>query len=401
MSHHDDHELSIFTAALHAGRRLPHHQSRPATPPIFPSVGYVYESLGDAAAALAGEKKDFIYQRMSGPTQVMVEEAIATMEAADDAVCFGSGMAALYAALLAVAHKGGKLLAAEHIYGPTRNLMGWLHANMDIDVHYVDMLDLEKTGRAMKEIAPTAVILEVLTNPLVRVHNLPAIAEMAHDVGAQAVVDNTFATPFLIQPLDYGADLVVHSATKFLNGHGDALAGVIAGPSDLCHVIREHRQLLGAVLGPFEAWLLLRGIRTLPVRMQYASRNARQIAAWLTDHDRVNRVFYPGLTTDNGNALAADLFRRGYFGAMMAFEVTGLDKAGAFRLIDALRIIKPVTSLGDVETLISHPATASHRGLAPEERCALGITDGVMRLSIGLEDPNDLAMDLAQAIGAV
>jgi cystathionine beta-lyase/cystathionine gamma-synthase len=401
MSHDTDREMSVFTAALHSGRKPPAHHSTPASPPIFPSVGYTYESLSDAAAALAGDKKDFIYLRMSGPNQEMLEETIAAMEIADDAVCFGSGMAALYAALLAVAHKGGAILAAEHIYGPTRKLMGWLHANMDIGAHYVDMLDLDKTEQAMKTIQPTAVILEVLTNPLVRVHDLPAIADMAHEVGAQVVVDNTFATPFLIQPLDYGADLVMHSASKFLSGHGDLLAGVVAGPSDLCKVMRGHRQLLGAVLAPFDAWLLLRGIRTMPVRMQYASRSARQIAAWLSDHDRVSRVFYPGLTTDAGNALAGELFRRGYFGAMLAFEVAGLDKAGAFAFIDSLRLIDPVTSLGHEESLISHPATASHRDLTPESRAALGITDGVMRLSIGLEDPNDLAADLGQALKAV
>jgi cystathionine beta-lyase/cystathionine gamma-synthase len=401
MSHDTNREPSIFTTALHAGRRPPPHKSTPSVPPIFTSVGYTYEALEDAAAALAGEKKDFIYLRMSGPNQEMLEEAIAAMELADDAVCFGSGMAALYVAILAVAHKGGKILAAEHIYGPTRKLMGWLHANMDIGAHYVDMLDLDKTEQAIKTIQPTAIILEVLTNPLVRVHDLPAIADMAHDVGAQVIVDNTFATPFLIQPMDYGADLVMHSASKFLSGHGDLLAGVVAGPSDLCNVMRDHRQLLGAVLGPFDAWLLLRGIRTLPVRMQYSSRSARQIAAWLTDHERIGRVFYPGLTTDAGNALAAELFRRGYFGAMLAFEVAGLDKMGAFKLIDSLRVIDPVTSLGHEESLISHPATASHRDLTPEARSALGITDGVMRLSIGLEDPNDLAADLAQAIAAV
>jgi len=401
MSQNADREPSLFTTALHAGRRPPPHKSTPASPPIFPSVGYTYENLSDAAAALAGEKKDFIYLRMSGPNQEMLEETIAAMEGAEDAVCFGSGMAALYAALVAAAQKGGKILAAAHIYGPTRKLMGWLHTAMGIEAHYVDMLDLDRAAQAMRTVRPTAVILEVLTNPLVRVHDLPAIADMAHEVGAQVVVDNTFATPFLICPMDYGADVVMHSASKFLNGHGDLLAGVVAGSSALCQAMRDHRQLLGAVLGPFDAWLLLRGIRTLPVRMQYASRAARQIAAWLSDHERIGRVFYPGLTTDPCNALASELFRRGYFGAMMAFEIAGLDKAGAFRLIDSLRLIDPVTSLGHEETLISHPATASHRDLTPEARAALGITDGTMRLSIGLEDPNDLALDLAQAMNAV
>jgi cystathionine beta-lyase/cystathionine gamma-synthase len=392
---------SVFTTCAQAGLRLPASQARPAMPPIVPSVGFIYENMQQTDAALGDDSTDFVYSRHGAPTQAAFEEAVARLEGADEAVSFSSGMAALHAAILVVAHKGGHIVAGDLLYGATRTLLGWLSANMDMEIHYVDLRDLDATQALIKRIEPTALICEVLTNPTVRMIDLPPVVEMAHSVAAQVVVDNTFATPFLLCPLEHGADLVVHSATKFLNGHGDVLGGVLAGPPDMCRVARNHRKLLGAMFGPFDAWLALRGLRTLPVRMRQASLTARRVAAWLAAHPRIKRVYYPGLTEDEGYQVAKRLFREGFFGAVLAFEVDGATRADAFKLVESLRLIRPVTSLGDPATLISHPATSSHRALDVGEREGLGITEGLLRLSVGLEDPQDLVGDLNGALSAL
>ena len=391
---------SIFTSAVHSGTP-PMDKARPHVTSIVPSVGFIYESMDDTDAAMECGPRDLIYARVAGPTQIAFEDAIAALEGAETAVSFSSGMAALHAAILTVAHPGGHILAAEALYGTTLRLLEWLDANLDITVHTVDLSDLTATRVLVDEVEPTALICESITNPTMRVADLPTIATMVHAVGGQVVVDNTFATPYLLRPLEQGADLIVHSATKFISGHGDVLAGVVAGPSDLCHVAHEHRKLMGAALGAFEAYLALRGLRTLPLRMRQACNNALRVAAWLKEQPGVNRVMYPGNPDHPDHATAKKLLREGAFGAMLAFELAEANQAQAFAFIEALRLCQPVTSLGDLTTLASHPATASHRSLTPEERAELGISDGLIRLSVGVEDPADIIGDLAQAFEAL
>jgi cystathionine gamma-synthase len=276
--------------------------------------------------------------------------------------------------------------------------LAWLSETSGIVVHYVDFLDPEAVREVINQAMPDAVICEVLTNPLVRVVPIDIIVAYAHEAGAIVIVDNTFATPFLLRPIEVGADLVVHSTTKYLNGHGDVLGGVIAGPKTLITRALLHRNLLGANLGPFEAWLTLRGLRTFAVRMRQGSLSARQIAAWLVEQDPINAVYYPGLSSDAGNQIAGTLFHGRNYGAIMAFELFDAERQDAFAFVKRLKVIQPVTSLGDINSLIAHPATASHRNWSREERLAQGITEGTLRLSIGIEDPNDLIADLKQAL---
>jgi len=392
---------NIFTAAVHSGQAPPMRGANPHVAPIVPSVGYTYESMQETDAALGGGPRDFIYARLGGPNQVAFEDAIAALEGAEGALSFSSGMAALHAALLSVAHAGGHMLVAEGLYGATLRLARWLDANMDITIHTVDLTDLEATRLLIDEVEPTALICEVLINPTARVVDLPAIAMMVHAVGGQVVVDNTFATPYLLRPLELGADLVVHSATKFINGHGDVLAGVLAGPPDLCRVAFDHRKLMGAMLGPFDAWLALRGLRTLPLRMRQACDSAAQVAAWLKEQRGVSQVLYPGDPDSPDHGVAKRLFREGTFGAMFAFELADADQAKAFAFVEALQLCQPVTSLGELDTLVAHPASSSQRTLTPEERAARGVTDGLLRVSVGLEDPADLIADFEQALRAL
>ncbi len=400
-------EKSIYTLAVRAGYTPPADRAIPAVHPIVPSVGFVHPTMQEAEQALGlvaarpDDPASYVYSRHGGPNQAAFEQAVASLEGAEAAACLSSGMAALYAAVLAVVQPAGTIVAAEQLYGVTRSLLDWLAANMGMKVHYADFLDRESVCHTIEDRAPDAVLCEVLTNPLARVVEVDAIADSARRAGATLIVDNTFATPFLLRPLGLGAGLVVHSATKFLNGHGDMLGGVVAGRAELVDKVYAVRKLLGAALGAFDAWLALRGLRTLAVRMRQSCENARHIAERLAAHRGIRLVYYPGLPSDAGHTAASRLFRRGYYGSLMAFEINGLDRAGVFAFMEHLRIIRPVTSLGDVYSLILHPASSSHRALSPEQREALGIHEGTLRLSAGIEDADDLVDDLRQALQAV
>lgn len=397
-----DKPYSIFTQSAQAGYEPPTPGGTPAAPSIVPSVGFVHPTMQETDQALADARQGYIYARHGAPTQAAYEKAVAEIEGAEDALSFSSGMAALHAAILALVPPGGVIVAAEQLYGATRTLLEWLSSSMRITVHYADFLDLDAAEKAITQNGPTAVICETVTNPLVRIVRVDKIAEFVGRADAAMIVDNTFATPFLLKPVDFGIDLVIHSTTKFLNGHGDVLGGVIAGSADLVQVARSHRKLLGAMPGAFEAWLALRGLRTLAVRMKQACINARQVAAWLEGDERIKQVYYPGLTSDEpAFSDARAMFRRSYFGAMIAFEIDGLDRDGVYAFMERLKVIHPVTSLGDIISLISHPATASHRGLTEEARALQGITAGTLRLSIGIEDPNDLIADIRQALDRI
>jgi cystathionine beta-lyase/cystathionine gamma-synthase len=401
----NDREPGIFTRSVMAGYFPQGDGAQPAVPPLVPSVGFVHPTMDETERALgiSGKRGEstHVYARHGGPTQAAFEEAVASLEGAEAALSFSSGMAALHAALLAAVPTGGVVLAAEQLYGVTRTLLDWMAATMGLAVHYCDFLDANVIHETTQQVRPMAVLCEVLTNPLVRVVPLDAVAGAAREVGASLIVDNTFASPYLLRPLRYGAELVVHSTTKYLNGHGDVLGGVVAGPGDTIESAFAYRKLFGAAPGAFDSWLALRGLRTLALRMRQACEGAHQIARWLEGQDRVSRVFYPGLDHDPCHETAAALFEHDAFGAMLAFEVEGLDRAGAFAFVEHLRIIRPVTSLGDLYSLISHPATSSHRALTPEARAAQGIGEGTLRLSVGIEDPEDLIADLAGALDTI
>lgn len=396
----------FHTQVIQAGREYQPEGAIPAVPPIVPSVGYVHDSLSHTEAALGYEggtpfaPSQYVYSRYGAPNQAQLEEALAVLEGAESAVSFSSGMAALHGAIMALVPPGGVLVASEQIYGTTRTLLNWLAINSGIHVHYSDFLDLEGTSDLIRRLHPSAAICEVLTNPLGRVIEIDALAQVAAETGASLLVDNTFATPYLLRPLDYGADCVVHSTTKYINGHGDVLGGVVVGPTSLMRQIYNQRNILGAMPGAFDAWLTLRGLRTLALRMKQACNSAQQVAAWLESQPQISRVYYPGLPGDPCHLAAVRLFRPGCFGSIIAFEIGDASRAETYRFVEQLRLIRPVTSLGDVYSLILHPASTSHRALSPEECAAQGITEGVLRLSVGIEDPEDLIADLWQALVA-
>jgi cystathionine gamma-synthase/methionine-gamma-lyase len=242
-------------------------------------------------------------------------------------------------------------------------------------------------------------LVETISNPLLKVADLPTLAEMAQRHGARFLIDNTFASPYLCTPLDHGADFVIHSATKFISGHGDVMAGVVVTSSENRHKLYELNKLVGGVLGPFEAWLAMRGLKTLPLRVRQQCANALRIAEWLSGHPRIARVHYPGLAHHPQHDLAGRLFGQRGYGGVLSFEIADADQATAFRFMEALELCQPATTLGDVYTLVLHPATSSHRALSAEERAQVGIGHGLVRLSAGIEDAGDVIADLERALG--
>ncbi|HLF29390.1 MAG TPA: PLP-dependent aspartate aminotransferase family protein [Anaerolineae bacterium] len=395
----DDH---IFTQAVHAGEGQPPPEGRPSATPIYPAVTYTYPDMQDLSAVLGGERSGYVYARYGSATISAVEKAVATLEGAEEAVAFASGMAALHLALIQAGVKSDTpIVAANDLYGATHTLLAQFYPNLDPSpLRYVDMADLGAARAAIAEVRPRAVLLEIMSNPLLKIAELPAIAAAAQQAGATVIVDSTFTTPFLIQPLKHGADIVVHSATKYLGGHGDVLAGMIAATTNRARELRQLLKIYGGNLGPFEAWTVLRGIKTLPLRMRAHCANASIVAEWLSGHARVAQVWYPGRPDHPQHQLARRLFREDCFGGMVAFELRDSGQAEVFRFMEALQLIQTGPSLGNVESLILYPAIASHRGLTREERYRLGITDGVVRLSVGIEDAADIIADLDRALAA-
>ncbi|NOZ28840.1 MAG: PLP-dependent transferase [Chloroflexi bacterium] len=394
-------DIGFATRAVHAGERLFPAEATPVASPITPSVSYLYESISELDAVLGGERPGPVYARYGTPTGTALEAAIASLEGAGAALAVGSGMAALHLALLDAGASGNAaVIAAQDCYGATYTLLSELLASQGVRVRFVDMSDLDALEQALARERPVAVLLETISNPLLKVADLPAVVERAHAAGADVIVDATFTTPWLCRPLEYGADYVVHSATKYLGGHGDVLGGVIATSRPRRQSLHELLKLVGGVLGPHEAWLILRGLKTLPLRMQRQCQNALAIAQWLDGHPAVARVHYPGLPSHPHHELATRLFGGRGYGGVVSFELADGGAPEVFRFLEALRLILPATSLGDVYSLALYPAMSSHRSLPPEERARLGIHDNLLRLSLGIEDVEDIQADLDQALHA-
>ena len=395
-------DKSIYTQAVHAGERGPRPDYTPVSTPIYPSVGYLYDDMRDLDGVFGGERDGFVYPRYGSPTVSSFERAVATLEFAEDAVAFASGMGAIHAALLgAGVHAGTTVVAAADVYGATYALLERAFAALGVGVRFVDITDLEQVAGVVSGEQPAALLCEIISNPLMKVADVPALAGIARAAGAVLIVDTTFATPYLFRPLEHGADYAVHSATKYLSGHGDVLAGVVACSAERGLDLRERQKLLGANLGPQEAWLALRGLKTLPLRMRQHCANAQVVAEWLAAHPAVSRVNYPGLQDHPQHAVATRLFGGHGFGGMVSFELRGVKQAGVFRFMEALELVLPATTLGDVYSLTLYPAHSSHRQVAPEVRAALGIEDGLVRLSVGIEDAMDIIADLKQALDVV
>jgi cystathionine gamma-synthase/methionine-gamma-lyase len=369
--------------------------------PIYPSAAYIYEDMEALDGIFAGERQGPVYARYGNPTNTALEAAVAALEGGEAALSYASGMAAIHGALLAAgARAGTAVVAAQDVYGATYALLTKVLASQGVTVRFVDGTDDAAVAAAVAETRPVALVCETISNPLLKLVDLPRLAEIAHAAGAALIVDNTFASPYLCQPLRHGADYVVHSATKYLGGHGDVLGGVVVTSAERRAALNEINKLVGGNLGPQEAWLVLRGIKTLPLRVQRQCDNATQIARWLAAHPRVTRVNYPGLPDHPQHGLAARLLTCGAFGAMISFDLQNGSRESVFRFMEALRLVLPATTLGDVYSLVLYPAGSSHRALPPEERRRIGIGDGLVRLSVGIEDPADIIADLDQALHA-
>ena len=390
---------SIFTRAVHAGERAAKPDFQPVTTPIYNTVGFLYEDMRDLDAVFGNEREGYVYARYGNPTNSALEEALASLEEGEAALTFGSGMAAVHASLLAAGVKAGtSILSAYDVYGATYAICGRLFPELGVRAKFVDVTNLEELQKALLEARPTAVILETISNPLMKVADIPTICNLAHQVGAKVIVDNTFATPFLYRPIQHGADFCVHSMTKYIGGHGDVLGGAIVTSKANRSILHEIIKMTGGNLGPMEAWLTLRGLKTLPLRMRQHCQNAMEVARWLEGHPRIARVNYPGLASHPQHELAKRLFPPGLFGGMISFEIKDAGKEKVFRFMKALELILPATTLGDVYSLTLYPAISSHRALTPEERAKVGISDRLVRLSVGIEEASEIIEDLERAL---
>jgi cystathionine gamma-synthase/methionine-gamma-lyase len=408
----DIHQKAFSTRAVHAGERTPPGDFVPVATPIHASVGYLYDGMDQVDAVFAGTHPGYVYARYGGPTLTALESALANLEGAEAAHAFSSGMAALHASLLAAGARAGEaVVAAFDLYGATFMLLRGLLSELGVSVFVLDVGDLDAVESALKNHRPVALLAETISNPLLKVADIPSLSELAKRYGAKLLVDNTFATPYLFNPLAHGADFAIHSATKYLSGHGDVLAGIVACSITDRQKLFELNKLIGSVLGPYEAWLVLRGLKTLPLRVRQQFENASRIAGWLRERPGIAHVYYPGLPEHPGHALAGRMFEGKGCGGVLSFEIKLAGREDrpiipgetnprdlAYRFMDSLRLWLPATTLGDIYSLALHPATASHRGLSAAERAEIGISDNLVRLSAGIEAVDDLIADLDQAL---
>ena len=372
--------------AVHAGREL--GARSPLAPDISAASVHVFTDLDDYDAVARGERPGYYYGRNSNANREMLERAVAELEGAEAGVATASGMAAMHGAILALAPRPTTIVATRELYGGTAALLRQDLEPFGYEVHFIDLLDLDAVRRAMP--GAGLVIAETITNPLCRVPDLEAIGAMARESGVPFLVDNTFATPNLCRPLELGADVVMHSATKYLGGHSDLVAGVIVGSAPAMGPARARAARTGTVLAPFDAWLALRGLRTLDVRMRRHSESSLALARALRKNEGVARVYHPLL--DGPHRLLPN-----GSGGMMAFDLKG-GRAAVQRMIKGFSLVTFAASLGGVETTISYPEITSHRSMSPQERAELGVGAGTVRVSVGLEDSEDVIADFTQAI---
>jgi cystathionine gamma-synthase len=379
---------------VHAGRDL--GARSPLAPDISPAAVHVYTDLDDYDAVAKGERPGHYYGRNSNANRDMLERAVADLEEAEAGVASASGMAALHGAILALAPRPATILATRELYGGTATMLRQDFEPAGYEIHFLDLTDLDAVSRSIE--GAGLVLAETITNPLCRVADLPAIAALAREHGVPVLVDNTFATPILCRPLELGATVVMHSATKYLGGHSDLVAGVVVGDAQVIGAVRGRSVRTGTVLGPFDAWLAVRGLRTLDVRMRRHSENSLALARALTTMRGVAHVHHPLLEGSTSFPVACRMLPDGA-GGMMAFDLEG-GRAAVQRMIKRFTLATFAASLGGVETTISYPELTSHRSMSVEERAELGVGPGTVRVSVGLEDAEDIVEDFATAIGS-
>lgn len=391
----NDQKMGYNTTIIHAGQS-PDPLTGALATPIYQTSTFVFESAEQGASRFALEEEGYIYTRLGNPTQHALEVKMAALENSEAALAVASGMTAIAAPLWTLCQSGDHIVAADTLYGCTHALFAHSMPKFGIEVTFVNASNLDNVRRAMR--ANTKVIyIETPVNPTLAIIDIAAMAALAHEHQAQLMVDNTFMSPYCQRPLALGADIVVHSATKYINGHGDVIAGIVLGKKAFIDQVRfvGVKDITGGCISPFNAWLTLRGLKTLGVRMERHCQNAMLVAQYLDQHPKVEKVYYPGLPNHPQRSLAE--VQMSNFGAMISFEVVGGIEAGR-RVMNNVKLCALAVSLGDTETLIQHPASMTHSPIPRDERLKAGITDGLIRLSVGLEDPEDIISDLEQAL---
>ena len=365
--------------------------------PLFFTSSYVFRSAADAAARFAGEVPGNVYSRYTNPTVRAFEERIAAMEGAEQAVATASGMSAILAMVMSLCSAGDHVLVSRSVFGATVSLFEKYLKRFGLEVDYVPLTNLDSWGPAFKP-NTKLVFVESPSNPLAELVDIAELAALCHRNGAMLAVDNCFCTPVLQQPLALGADIVIHSATKYIDGQGRCLGGVVAGRTEQMKEVVGFLRTAGPTLSPFNAWVFLKGLETLRLRMQAHCASAQTLAEWLEQQDGVEKVYYAGLSSHPQHDLAKR--QQKGFGAVLSFEVVG-GKEGAWRFIDATRLISITANLGDSKTTITHPGTTTHGRLSAEDRATAGIRDSLIRVAVGLEDVADLQADLARGLAAL
>lgn len=394
--------LDISTQLVHAGERRPVPSGLPAVTPIYATSTFTYETMEEVDRIVDGEVKDFVYSRYGNPTVAALEDALAVIENGAFAHAFGSGMAAMHAALLACdLGPGSVVLASGDLYGATLDLLYTVFGAFGVRTVTADFSDLEALAEKVANLKPRVLIGETLSNPLLKVLDIESCARIAHKYGARLIVDNTLASPFLCRPLDLGADLVIHSATKYLGGHADATGGIVVAKEEFDRpALFGAVTLAGGVLSAWEAHQILRGIKTLGLRLEKQCANAEVLAKYLSLNPCIEAVYYPGFDVDN-SPVVCRVLRPPFYGGVVTVRLENDTRGAAYRFLNALELCTRAASLGDIFTGITHPATATHREMSPAQRRKIGITDGLIRISAGIENMDDIVADIEQAFQAI
>ena len=388
--------MEMATKAVRAGQiRTPFQEHSEA---LYLTSSFVFDSAEQAAAVFAGDEPGYVYSRFTNPTVDTFGNRLAAMEKGEAAVCTASGMAAITALCLSRMEKGDSLVASRQLFGTTVGLFNNLLPRLGMKAHLVDLTDMQQWQAALDK-EPKLAFVEAPSNPLSRFVDITALAKMCHDRGVLLAVDNCFLTPALYCPLELGADIVVHSATKFLDGQGRCMGGALVGSKAWIDEAVAILRVTGASMSPFNAWVMLKGLETLSIRVQQSSKTALELARWLQVHPKVRKVYYLGLQEHPDHHLAQDA-QLSAFGGVVAFEVAG-GTQGAWRVINATKLMSITANLGDTRTTITHSATTTHGRLSPEERVEAGIDDGLIRISSGLEDVEDLKAELDTALAVL
>ncbi|WP_034816066.1 methionine gamma-lyase [Hyphomonas sp. L-53-1-40] len=395
MPHDTARSHGLATRAIHHGY-APASHSHSLTPPVHMTSTFVFPDTATGSALFAGETEGHIYSRISNPTVALLESRVANLEGAEAGLATASGMGAISATLWTLVKPGDEIITDKTLYGCTFAFMRDGLSRFGVKVTHVDLRDPDNLREAISE-QTRIVYFETPANPNMRLVDIVAVSAVAKQAGALTVVDNTYASPLLTRPIELGADFVIHSATKYLGGHGDLVAGVVCGRADLIHNIRMIgvKDMTGSVMAPLTAMLVMRGLKTLQLRMARHCESGQTVAEWLERHPAVSEVYYPGLPSHPQHELACR--QMSAFGGMIAFELKGGFEAGT-AMMDQLRLIQRAVSLGDAESLIQHPASMTHSTYSQEERLEHGISDGLVRLSVGLEDLVDILADLENAL---